>query len=74
MKVYYVYENWQASDKAVVHKGSCPFCNYSQGTGRSTEGTAHGKWHGSLESEDQALTYEKSLQRDITTKCKHCLK
>lgn len=72
--MYYVYENWQASDKAIVHRGSCPFCNNGQGTGRGTEGTAHGKWHGSFESEDGAFTYAISLQRDITNKCKRCLK
>ncbi len=72
--MYYVYENWQASDKAIVHKASCPYCNNGKGTSRGTEGTAHGKWHGSFKGEDEAYTFAQSLQRDITAKCKHCLK
>jgi len=24
---YYIYENWTAEKKAVIHRGSCKFCN-----------------------------------------------
>ena len=28
---YYVYENWTAEHKAVIHKGTCRYCNEGQG-------------------------------------------
>lgn len=37
---FYIYENWQADDKAVIHKGSCSFCNEGEGTGRGTLGNS----------------------------------
>jgi hypothetical protein len=43
---YYIYENWQAGPrKAVIHMGSCGFCN--DGKGRAGgHNPAHAKWHG----------------------------
>jgi hypothetical protein len=51
---YWVYENWVAESKAVIHAGECALCNDGAGTGRNTQGTLNGKWHGPFESPDRA--------------------
>ena len=44
---YWVYENWTAEHKAVVHSATCGFCNHGRGTNkRKPRGDANGKWHG----------------------------
>jgi hypothetical protein len=43
---YYVYENWQAGPhKAVIHIGSCGFCNDGKGRARGYDPN-HAQWHG----------------------------
>lgn len=44
---YWVYENWTAEHKAVVHAGPCGFCKHGAGTDkRKPRGDANGTWHG----------------------------
>ena len=44
---YWVYENWTAEHKAVVHTGPCGFCKHGHGTDRpKPRGDANGTWHG----------------------------
>ena len=44
---YWVYENWTAEHKAVVHAGACGFCKHGHGTDRrKPRGDANGKWRG----------------------------
>ena len=31
---YWIYENWTATSKAKVHKGTCPYCNHGEGTNK----------------------------------------
>jgi hypothetical protein len=48
---YWVYENWQAgTHKAVVHAGSCSFCNDGRGLSLSGTDPKHGQWHGPFPS------------------------
>lgn len=47
---YWVYENWAAESKAVIHSGDCRFCNDGAGTGRNTRGDRNGRWHGPFAS------------------------
>ena len=53
---YWIYENWVAENKAVVHQGDCAFCNHGAGTGRNIRGTKNGKWHGPFGSLHEAET------------------
>lgn len=71
---FYVYENWRADDKAVVHRADCSFCNSGKGTVRGTLGDVNGKWHGPFESEEKALRYAESLHREKTGCCGICLR
>lgn len=44
--MFYIYENWRArGHKAVIHRGTCKFCNNGAGlfTGTNPE---NGKWIG----------------------------
>jgi len=47
---YYVYENWTAEHKAVIHRGSCRNCNEGQGCHKNPLGNKNGKWHGLFDS------------------------
>jgi hypothetical protein len=44
-KTYFVYENWTAEKKAVIHFGDCSYCNYGQGI-HPDHGSHNGCWHG----------------------------
>ena len=71
---FWVYENWQGSEsKARIHVGSCPYCNYGQGTNK-TKGTDNGKWHGGLlgyPDFDKAETTAQQTGRPVSC-CGHC--
>jgi hypothetical protein len=56
---YYVYENWTAESKAVIHRGTCGNCNDGRGCHENPLGKRNGVWHGpfnSLEEAQQAAT------------------
>ncbi len=51
---YYIYENWQAGPhKAVIHVGSCGFCNDGEGRAGGYD-PRHAKWLGPYETLDAA--------------------
>lgn len=70
---FYVYENWRADDKAVVHRADCKFCNNGKGTGRCISGNVNGKWHGSFMREEDALRFANGLRRRTVRCCGICL-
>jgi len=43
---YWVYENWTAEDKAVVHRGDCGQCNDGHGCHKNIHGNKNGQWLG----------------------------
>jgi len=47
--LFYIYENWTAENKAVVHRGSCGHCNSGKGCHDNPLGNKNGKWHGPFE-------------------------
>jgi len=51
---HYVYENWTAEDKAVIHRGSCGYCNDGKGCHENPLGDLNGKWHGPFDSLKEA--------------------
>ena len=60
---YWVYENWVARSKAVVHLGSCPFCNDGAGLGTNVRGERNGKWHGPFQTIDEAQAVAAATNR-----------
>jgi hypothetical protein len=53
---YWIYENWTAESKAVIHQGTCGYCNDGRGCHANPLGNRNGKWHGPF------LTYEEAEQ------------
>ena len=51
---YWFYENWTAEDKAIIHVGSCGYCNDGKGCHKNPQGEAHGKWHGPFATLNEA--------------------
>ena len=43
---FWVYENWLAEKKAVVHIGTCGNCNDRQGCHQNRLCEKNGRWHG----------------------------
>ena len=41
---YYIYRNWTAEKKAVIHKASCSYCNHGQGLQSNRRGNKNGEW------------------------------
>lgn len=51
---YWIYENWTAEHKAVVHAGSCGHCNEGRGRTPNPLGEKNGRWHGPFPTLDAA--------------------
>ena len=63
---FYIYENWQAGPhKAVLHLGSCGYCNEGRGRAGGYD-PAHAKWHGPFDSLMQARKTQE--QMNVTTR------
>lgn len=69
---FYIYENWRANDKTVIHKADCRYCNQGKGIGIGTRGTENGKWYGEFKSFDEAQTFALTLHRNKNTFCSFC--
>jgi len=67
---FYVYENWRAEQKAVIHSGSCSSCNYGKGVhpGASND---NGRWYGPFYSFQDAYQCASETNRPIRS-CKKC--
>lgn len=71
---FYIYENWVASDKAIIHYGTCQFCNHGEGTGRGTLGDKNGRWWGPFVTYEEADKKAHTLNRKLVRPCHHCCK
>jgi len=68
---YYIYENWTAEKKAVIHKENCSYCN--SGNGIHPEKTnKNGTWHGPFENWNDAWCFASSLKGREVRCCKTC--
>lgn len=69
-RTYYVYENWTADDKAVIHYADCPYCKNGQGI-HPGSGTRNGRWHGPFFSFEIANKAAKETKRRVKS-CQIC--
>jgi len=60
---YWVYENWTAEHKAVIHRADCSYCNNGQGCHANPLGSRNGKWHGPFDTITAAATATKATGR-----------
>ncbi len=65
---YYVYENFTREANAVIHKGSCGYCNYGEGCHRNPLADLWGKWHGPFDGLKEARRDAAGMGRNIN-KC-----
>ena len=69
---YYVYENWVAENKAVIHRADCGHCNHGKGAHENTRGGQNGQWHGSFSTVEGAAKFAEETRRTVR-KCAHCM-
>ena len=72
--MYYIYENWRAEKKAVIHSESCRFYKNGKGTGKTTLGESNGKWHGPYSQFEEAWEKANLLDDRDVRKCSFCIK
>ena len=67
----YVYENWRAEKKVVIHIATCSVCNHGKGihVGASN---SNGKWHGPFDTFGDAVLFAKGCQDRTLKFCKIC--
>ncbi len=71
---YYIYENWQAGPhKAVIHNGSCGYCNNGSGRAGGYD-PKHAQWHGPYETLASARSAQEGLSVKVRKECGVCLK
>jgi hypothetical protein len=68
---FWVYENWTADNKAVIHRGDCSFCNNGAGVHKVKTDGRNGRWHGPFTTCNAALKAAQNLKRAVR-KCKFC--
>lgn len=67
---FYIYENWQAGPhKAVIHNGSCGYCNNGQGRARGYD-PAHAEWHGPFADLSEARDIQKVMKVAERKECR----
>ncbi len=62
---YYVYENWVAENKAVIHVGTCGYCKHGKGCHKNPLGKKNGQWHGPFETLDKAQNIANATGRNV---------
>lgn len=67
---YYIYENWTAEQKAMIHRSGCSFCNSGRGI-HSGATDRNGKWHGPFSTLPAATQAAARLGRPVR-RCGHC--
>jgi hypothetical protein len=59
---FFIYENWQAGPhKAVIHEGSCGYCNEGKGRAGGYD-PAHAEWHGPINDLAEARRIQNSMK------------
>lgn len=62
---FWIYENWTAEDKAVIHVGTCSYCNNGKGVHRNPMGNKNGRWLGPFDTLSAAEQAAKATRRQV---------
>jgi len=62
---YWVYENWVAERKAVIHVADCGHCKDGRGCHPNPHGNANGRWIGPFKSMSQAKLAAKGTGKPV---------
>ena len=71
--MYWVYENWVAEKKAVVHRADCGFCRDGQGSHPNKLGNKNGCWHGPFADYQSAYDAAVNLEDRVVRDCARCI-
>ena len=69
---FWIYENWVAEKKAVIHKANCSYCNNGQGTQKNKLGNKNGRWHGPFNSYEEVKVVADGLEDREVRDCRSC--
>jgi F-type H+-transporting ATPase subunit beta len=70
---FYIYENWQAGPhKAVIHHGSCGYCNEGKGRAGGYDPN-HAEWHGPFGTLEDARNHQQQMNVKVRKECR-CVK
>lgn len=70
--LYYIYENWVAEKKVVIHKGVCSFCNNGEGVQKNPLENSNGRWHGPFNSYEYTKKFAQSIHNRKLKECSFC--
>ena len=75
---YYIYRNWAAEKKAVIHKADCSYCNHGKGIQDNPRGDKNGAWSQEYKTYEDAknaaeMPYESHNDLEVKN-CNVCLK
>jgi hypothetical protein len=70
--MYWIYENWTADKKAVIHRAGCGHCNDGRGVGTNKLGDRNGRWHGPYRDYEQARAAAVALPDRGVRDCRLC--
>jgi hypothetical protein len=72
---YYVYQNYP-TDRVVIHKGHCSFCNDGSGVQENPLGDENGKWHKApnvgYDTYREAKIKAEQLANEMNTEFQNC--
>ena len=69
---YYIYRNWVAEKKAVIHRADCGYCNNGKGCHVNPLGDKNGKWFGPFHKLIDAVREASKKYEGRTLKSKKC--
>lgn len=72
MMKYYIYRNWVAEKKAVIHRADCGYCKGGKGCHFNPLGDRNGKWSGPYNKLTDAVTEASKKYNNLTLKSKKC--
>ena len=73
---YFIYRNWVAEKKAVIHKGVCGMCKNGRGCHTNPLGNKNGEWSKEFKTfsdakKEASVTYQgRRLKVRFCAKCK----
>jgi len=62
---FWIYQNWRAESKAVIHRADCRQCNDGKGCHKNIHGNRNGQWLGPFSTLDAAESAAKATGRPL---------
>ena len=69
---YYIYRNWVAEKKAMIHRADCGHCKDGKGCHRHLKGNKNGEWSGPFHKLIDAVREASKKYEGRTLKSKKC--